>query len=105
MGISYTTNDSGWDGNNVTAVVTGAFDASYTAGGESLAAADVGMGSIERVVVASGATESGYVARHDAAAGTIQLFEENASAGPLAEVAGGTDVSSETVRLHVYGRS
>lgn len=102
---TFTTDDSGWVANQRVAVVTATFSSSYTSGGEALTAGDVGMDSIESVVVASGATASGYVPRYDGSAGTLQLFEESGAAGPLSEVAGATDVSSESVTLYIRGRS
>ena len=105
MGISYTQQSHGWSGNQRQVTLEAQFDASYTAGGEPLAAADAGLGSIEGVNVESGASESGYVARWDDAAGTLMMFEEDATAGPLAEVAGATDLSTESLRVTVWGRS
>ncbi|MFD1515659.1 hypothetical protein [Halomarina rubra] len=106
MGISYTTDDAGYDGGIRREVhMTGTFDSSYTSGGEGLTAADAGLDHLDAVIVADGATESGYVPSYDATNGTVKLFEENATAGPLAEVAGSTDVSTETVTLVVRGRS
>lgn len=100
---TFTTDDEGVVANQRIAVVTATFSASYSSGGEALTGDDVGMDDIESVVVASGATTNGYVPRYNGSA--LQLYEENASAGPLAEVAGGTDVSTETVTLYVRGRS
>lgn len=86
-------------------LVEATFDAAYTAGGEALTAGDVRLDSLDAVSVLSGVTDSGYVVRHDAAAGTLQVFVEADLGGPLAEAAGGTDLTGETVRLEVEGRS
>lgn len=86
-------------------LVEATFDASYTSGGESLGSSDVRLDSLDTVSVLSGVTASGYVVRHDAAAGTLQVFVEADVGGPLAEAADGTDLSGETVRLEVTGRS
>jgi hypothetical protein len=101
---SITIDASGSDGHlhrRVIATVT--FSASYTSGGEAIAPSDFGVSDFESVVVSGGATTNGYVPRYDSGAETLQLFEENGSAGPLAEVAGGTDVSAESVQLIVQG--
>ena len=105
MGISYTQPRHGWSGNQRHVTLEAQFDASYTAGGEALNPDDAGLGTIESVAIESGASESGYVARWDDAAGTLMMFEENATAGPLAEVAGATDLSTESLRVSVWGRS
>lgn len=106
MGISWTRDESDWDGGHQRRErLTGAFDNSYTNGGESLTPSDAGLDHIESVAVLSPATESGYVVRYDHDTDVVQLFEENASAGPLAEVADTTDVSTETVDIEVRGRS
>lgn len=107
MGISYTQADHRWTGGNQREVtLDGAFDTSYTAGGEALNPGDAGLTTIENVDIESVSTESGYVARWDDANGTILLFEEtDSTSAPLGEVAGGTDVSTESVRVSVRGRS
>ncbi|MDT3434693.1 hypothetical protein [Haloarcula sp. 1CSR25-25] len=106
MGISWTKDDDDWDGAHSRRVrLTGAFDTSYTSGGEPLTPSDADLGSIESVTVLSPSTESGYVVRYDHDTDEVLLFQEDASAGPLAEVAGSTDVSTETVAIEVRGRS
>lgn len=106
MGITYTTDDHSWDGDTGKRTrLTAAFDASYTAGGETLAASDAELGTIDEVHILDGATESGYVPSYDDSAGKLLLFEEGGTGGPLTEVPGGTDASSETVTVVVRGRS
>lgn len=84
--------------------VSVSFDTSYTAGGEALTAADVGLGSIDEVVVRDAVTESGYVVDYDPANGTLVVYEGGGAGAPLAEVAGGTDLSTESTELTVRGR-
>lgn len=105
MGVTLTTVESYGDDIRRVEQVEATFDASYTAGGEAITATDVNLGSIGSVSIASGASPSGYVPRYDADTDSILMFEENATAGPLVEVAGGTDLSGETVRLTIHGRS
>lgn len=106
MGISYTEQGHRWVGTQREVVLEASFDTSYTAGGESLAPGDAGLGIIENVTIESGASDSGYVARWDDANGTIMMFEEtDSTSAPLGEVAGTTDLSAESVRISVRGRS
>lgn len=106
MGVSWAVDDDGWSGGTQREVrLTGSFDASYNNGGESLTPDDAGLDAIEDVVVLSPATESGYVVRYDHDSDSVILFEEDGSAGSLAEVTDGSDVSTETVDLQVRGRS
>ena len=106
MGITYTELDDRPTGGVQREIVAEAqFDGSYTAGGEALAAGDVGLGTINNVTVESVATDSGYVVRWDYDAGTLVVFEATGSAGALSEAAGGTDLSGEAIRIAVRGRS
>ena len=105
MGITLTTVASYGDDIRRVEQVEATFDASYTAGGESITPADVDLGSIESASIDSGASPGGYVPRFDPETNSVLMFEENATAGPLAEVAGGSDLSGETVRLTIRGRS
>lgn len=105
MGVTLTTVESYGDDIRRVEQVEATFDASYTAGGEAITATDVDLGSIESVSIDSGASPSGYVPRFDHGTNSILMFEENATAGPLAEVAGATDLTGETVRLTIRGRS
>ena len=103
---SFTVDDDGWDGDTHRRVLaTATMSNSYTAGGEALTPGDVGLESIDSVTVLHGVTAGGYVPRYDPAADAILLYEASGSAGALAEVAGATDVSSETVKLEIRGRS
>lgn len=86
-------------------IVEATFDLSYTAGGEALGPGDVRLDTIEGVSVLGSVTGGGYAVGYDAGAGTLRVYEEDAVAGPLAEVAGGTDLSGESVRLEIIGRS
>lgn len=105
MGISYSRVDHRWVGNQREVVLEASFDASYTAGGEALTAGDAGLREIDNVNIESGASESGYVARWDDANGTLMMFEEtDSTSASLGEVAGSTDLSTETLRVTVRGR-
>jgi len=95
----------GWLGNQRRAIVDVTMSNSYSAGGESIAASDLDLDEIEEAIVMEGATTGGYVPRYDSASDSILLFEAGADGAALDEVAGSTDVSSETVRLDVRGRS
>ncbi len=106
MGISYTEQDHRWTGGGQREkVVEAAFDSTYTAGGESLAPSDVGLGSIENVTIESGTTDSGYVVEWDPATGVLVVREESDAGGGLTEVADATDLSGESIRLSIRGRS
>lgn len=105
MGISYTIEDRRLAGGigRVTEL-TASFDAAYTAGGESLAAADARLKRIDSVIVRETVTEGGYVVGYDESAGTLRVYASGDLAGdPLQEVAGATDLSTESVRLSVRG--
>lgn len=105
MGVSYTQEDHSWLGNGREVVLTASFDASYTAGGEPLNPGDAGLRDIESVTIETGATETGYNPRWDPANGTVMMFHEtDTTTGGANEVAAGTDLSTETVRLRVRGR-
>lgn len=86
-------------------LVEATFDATYTAGGEALGPDDVRLDGLDSVQVLSGITGGGYVVRHDPSAGTLQVFVEADLGGPLTEAAGGTDLTGESVRLEIEGRS
>lgn len=104
MGVSYSVDRDGYDGGiRAEAKLTASFDTSYTAGGEPLTAADARMGRIDDVVLADNVTESGYIARYDQSAGTIVMYEGGGAGATLSEVAGSTDLSSESVTLLVRG--
>lgn len=77
---------------------------SYTTGGETLTAKDLGLRKIESATCEP--TESGYVPRYDHAAGKLQYFWVDSSLvadGPLAEVAATTDLDQETTRITAWG--
>ncbi|WP_254768228.1 hypothetical protein [Salinilacihabitans rarus] len=106
MGITYTETDHRWTGGiQREKTVEAAFDSSYTAGGEPLTPTDVGLGSIENVTIESGTTDSGYVVQWDDATEALVVREESDAGGGLTEVADATDLSGESVRLAVRGRS
>lgn len=105
MGITYTVDDHKWLGNQRVAVVTASFDASYTAGGEPLVADDVDMDGIGAVLFEEPVSEGGYVASYREGTGTIKMYTSGGGGSPLAEVAGATDLSTESVTLQVWGRS
>lgn len=105
MGISYTRDDHRWLSNQQEVTLTASFDASYTTGGEALNPDDAGLGRIENVDIESITTDSGYVVEWDDDAGTLVVREESDTGGGLTEVAAGTDLSTESIRLSVRGRS
>lgn len=105
MGITYTRDDHRWNGTQREVVVDAAFDSSYNAGGETLNPGDVGLGSIENVSIESNTTDSGYVVEWDDANDALVVREESDAGGGLTEVADATDLSGESVRLSVRGRS
>ena len=89
----------GWLGNQRRAIVDVTMSNSYTTGGEAVAAADLDLDDIEDAVVMEGATTGGYVPRYDTATDKLLLFDAGT------EVAAATDVSTETIRLDIRGRS
>lgn len=106
MGISYTYEGHRWLGTQRLSTIEATFDGSYTTGGETLAASDADLGSIEHVDVVEGTTAKGYVVRWDKANGTLQAFEAAADGNALDEVAAGkADLNGETIQLRVWGRS
>lgn len=106
MGIEYTEERHGWTGGGQREkTIEAAFDATYTEGGEPLTAADVGFGRIQNVSIESGTTQSGYVVQWDDEAEVLIVREESDAGGGLVEVAPDTDLSGESVRLSVRGRS
>ncbi|MFC7044293.1 hypothetical protein ACFQH6_20470 [Halobacteriaceae archaeon GCM10025711] len=106
MGITYTKQADGWTGGTQREVVVdAAFDSSYTAGGEALTPSDVGLKKIENVDIESVTTDSGYIVEWDNDAGTLVVREESDTGGGLSEVADATDLSGESIRLSVRGRS
>lgn len=105
MGISYTLEQERPIGVQANKIVEATFSGAYTAGGEPLNPSDVNLGKIEGVTVMSVVTNSGYVIRHNRDAGTLQAYESPGVASSLTEVAGGTDLTGEGVRLTVKGRS
>lgn len=105
MGITYTVNDHKWLGNQRVSIVEAQFDASYTAGGEALVADDVGMDDVENVLFEEPVSQGGYVAAYRDANGTIKMYETGGAGSTLTEVAGATDLSTESVTIQVWGRS
>lgn len=88
-------------GTRRTHVVTMTFDDSYPTGGESYTAADLGLGRVEGVAVATGA--GGYVAQVDSVNSKVELYEAGADGGPLDEFANAGDASAITVGLIATG--
>lgn len=105
MGVTYTVQEHKWLGNQRIAVVEAQFDASYTAGGEPLAANDVDFDDVQSVLFEEPVSEGGYVAAYRDADGTIKMYETGGAGATLSEVAGATDLSTESVTLQVWGRS
>lgn len=84
-------------------VVRVTFDSSYPTGGESLTAAQLGL---NKVTVVIPLTASGYVGEYDLTNSKLKAFygdNNNASDGPLVEVANTTDLSAVTMNLVVIG--
>lgn len=91
-------------GNKRAVVATIAFDASYPTGGESLTAANLGLGVIDHVTIGA---KSGYVFEYDYTNSKVIAYVEEAVAagGALLEVADTTDLATLTgVRLRAVGR-
>lgn len=106
MGITYTEDDHRWTGGiQREVVVEASFDSSYNVGGEALTPGDVGLGSIGNVTVESQTTDSGFVVEWDDTNDALVVREESDTGGGLTEVADATDLSGESVRLSVRGRS
>lgn len=104
MGVNYTVEERRLAGRiGRETALTAAFDASYTAGGEPLAASDAALDTLDEVAVRETVTEGGYVVGYDESAGTLKVYEGGGAGAPLSEVAGATDLSTETVRLTVRG--
>lgn len=82
------------------------FDSSYPTGGESLTRQDLGMDS-EVLMVLPQLGDTGYVVLYDRTNSKLMAYmgdNNNASDGPLIEVANTTDLSTLDVRLLVIGR-
>lgn len=82
------------------------FDSSYPTGGESLTPAQCGMDS-EILAVLPELGDTGYAVRYDRANEKLMAYmgdNNNASDGPLIEVADTTDLSTLDVRIVVIGR-
>lgn len=101
MGITTSRDDHRWIGNQRVVTATVTFDASYTNGGEALAAGDVDLGSIENLSVESGTTSSGLPVEWDADTGVLVVYD----ASHTEQSAGAAAVDGETVRVRVWGRS
>jgi len=101
MGTSVTVDTHRWAGTQrvVTADVT--FDASYTNGGETLAAGDVGLGAIENVTLESGLTSSGLPVEWDDDTGVLVVYDSSHTE----QTDGAAAVDGEVVRVVVRGRS
>ncbi|GAA1280060.1 hypothetical protein GCM10009646_78800 [Streptomyces aureus] len=98
MGITYTRDDEKPVANQRVVTAEATFDGDYTAGGEPLEPADVGLGQIESVTVQTNVTTSGFVPSHDG--GTLALYDNETGAEAAAAEADG-----DTVTLEVRGRS
>lgn len=105
MGITYTREDHRWVGNQRVVTLEADFDASYNVGGEALNPGDAGLSQIENATLESGTTDSGYVVQWDDVNGALIVREESDTGGGLTEVADLTDLSAESVRITVRGRS
>lgn len=101
MGITVSIDDHRWVGNQrvVTADVT--FDGSYTNGGETLAADDLGLSSIENVFIESGLTSGGLPVAWGVDNGVLVVYD----ASHTEQSAGAAAVDGEVVRVSVRGRS
>ena len=105
MGVNYSVDERRLAGRvGRETVLTAEFDASYNAGGEALTAADAQLDTLDEVAVRETVTESGYVVGYDESAGVLKVYEGGGAGATLQEIAGGTDLSTETVRLTVRGR-
>lgn len=90
-------------GNRRAVEATIAFDSSYPTGGESLTAANLGLGVVTHVDVQS---KGGYVFAYDYTNSKVLAYveEDTAAGGPLPEVADTTSLAAVTgVRVRAVG--
>lgn len=91
-------------GNKRAVVGTIAFDSSYPTGGESLTAANIGLGVIDHMTIEP---KGGYVFEYDYANKKVLAYVEEAVAagGPLLEVANAVDLAAVTgVKFRAVGK-
>lgn len=75
------------------------FDSSYPTNGETLTSADLGFSDVANNLTVLCFPKAGYVAEYDGANAKIKVYwgdNNNASDGPLVEVANTTDISAIT---------
>jgi len=80
-------------------------EASYTTGGEAVAAADFKLSRLDHLII-NGTGEGGYCFAYDPSAGKIKAFYgdyDPAAAGALTEVPAATDVSGSPVDVIAIG--
>lgn len=86
-------------GYEVRGVVT--MSSSYSTGGDSITAAQLGLGVIAKLLVDSA---GGYVLRYNSTNGTIQAYDTGAASGsPLAEAASTTNLSTVAANFVAWG--
>lgn len=74
---------------------------SYATGGDSITAAQMGLGTIKKILIASA---GGYVLRYNSANGTIQAYDTGAASGDaLAEAVSTTNLSAVVADCIAYG--
>jgi hypothetical protein len=101
MGTTVSRVDERPVGNQRVVLADVTFDGSYTSGGESLAAADLGLDSIDAVTIASGLTSSGLPVGVDTSGPKLLVYDSSHTE----QSAGAAAVDGETVRVRVRGRS
>ena len=79
-------------------------EASYTTGGEAVAAADFKLSRLDHLII-NGTGEGGYCFAYDPSAGKIKAFwvDTTTDGAPQAEVAAATDVSGSPVDVIAIG--
>lgn len=103
LGKAYTGDWLQSGGSRIETVVVIAFDNSYPTGGEPLTKAELGLSSVDSVVIPS---VGGYVFNYDYINEKVLVYVEEgvAAGGPLLEVANATDLSALTgVRVIARG--
>ncbi len=77
-------------------------DSSYPSGGYAFTPATFGLSSLQYAIPIVG--NAGYVVVHDQANLKFKVFQQNATSGPLVEVAGATNLSTVKIYVLVKGR-
>jgi hypothetical protein len=73
---------------------------SYATGGDSITAAQLGIGQIVKMAVFDA---PGYLMRYNSASGTVQAYQQSAATGALTEVPNTTNLSAVTADFIAWG--